>query len=398
MQLKKFKGISVKISDLRSKPSIIYGVLIVLAVLGVLIRYGVAFLGHNYDMESWKIVANLINEGKNVYAHTWRYPYAPIWCYVLAMLDVIGAHLPHPYLDFRHLVSLFLSFVDVGIFVILVRNKRFLASAIFILSPISILITGYHSQFDNLAIFVALLGASILKYNEGGDGVMATKHVVLFSLFLALSITIKHVFIFFPIWMAFKSKKWTHRILFLCIPYALFLASFIPFWADASGNIIQWVFLYRSFHNGVFYELFVPKIVQILISRQTFFYLALIAMAFVYRRQKVFDSVIYYCAVILIFSSAIANQYLAIPVVFTALHPNPFNILYNIVGGLFLLVHKFGLHMETLQGLPVFRHLVAYGYEILITLLLLGWLTSITPIRQKVSALRNLIRRPKVVS
>jgi hypothetical protein len=377
----------------RSNPVRLSLLVAFLAVLGVLARYYMAFLGHNYDLESWQIVAKLVNEGKNVYVHTWRYPYAPLWCYILSFLDIMAGHLPHPYFDFRHLVALFLSLMDVGIFIILFRKRGLLASLFFLFSPVSVLITGYHSQFDNLAILVALLGALILERGERGAEGLSLVEAFCFAFILALSLTIKHVFIFFPIWMALRSGKFSHRALFVTVPYVIFLASFIPFWAEGSGYIIHRVFLYRSFDNGVFYELFVPKIVHLLISRQGFFYIMLGAMAVVHRRKEAFESMIYYCAVILIFSSAIANQYLAIPLIFLAVKRNSFGIAYNIAGGMFLLVHKFGLNMDSLRGFPVFQQIHGYGYEILITLLLLAWLTSFKGVQSKVSAITDQIFR-----
>jgi len=45
----------------------------------------------------------------------------------------------------------FLSLVDLGIFFVLWKKFGRPAAALFFLNPISVIITGYQSQFDNLA-------------------------------------------------------------------------------------------------------------------------------------------------------------------------------------------------------------------------------------------------------
>ncbi len=41
--------------------------------------HDVSSLGHTYDFDSYRLVANAITYGKNVYAWTPRYNYGPVW-------------------------------------------------------------------------------------------------------------------------------------------------------------------------------------------------------------------------------------------------------------------------------------------------------------------------------
>ena len=58
---------------------------------GLLLRILMAILGHNFDLESYEIVADIILEGKSVYANTTRYNYGPIWAYILAALKLLAS-------------------------------------------------------------------------------------------------------------------------------------------------------------------------------------------------------------------------------------------------------------------------------------------------------------------
>lgn len=359
-----------------------YFLFIIIILLAICIRYQISFRGYNPDVVSYQIVSNLINEGKNVYANTNRYNYGPIWFYILSIIDQISTLFNSNYLSFRHLIALFLAFVDVGISLVLIYYKRPKAAIFFLFSPISIIITGYHSQFSNLAILIALSSSLILKKFKHVDDVCWTR-LIFFCLLLAVSLIVKHVFIFFPVWLFFKSKRWDRRLALLTIPIGIFIVSFIPYCWDkgAIAGIIRNVITYSSWNNAPFYSLFIPNIFKIFISPKVFFFISMIITGFFYRKKNVFESMIFYCVALLIFSSAVANQYLAIPIIFTSLYVNFFTILYNILGFIFLAMDWAGLHIKILWEVPLFRYIGLYGYYILITILFLGWITSIDKIR-----------------
>src|SRR3990172_7804576 len=134
----------------------------VVVAVGIGLRLSVMTLGHNVDFDSFLIVARLMHLGSNVYANTARYNYGPIWFNLLYIVDSIAYHIsPNHELIFRYTLVSFLSLVDAGIALILQRKVNLTTAVVFMLNPISIIITGYHNQFDNLAVFLGLLSVII---------------------------------------------------------------------------------------------------------------------------------------------------------------------------------------------------------------------------------------------
>jgi len=179
-------------------------------------------LGHNYDMESWYVVADISWHGGNVYAETDRYNYGPVWSLILQALDLLAGH-RHEVL--RYLIAGFLSLADLGIFLLLCRLVNPLAGVLFFLNPVSILISGYHSQFDNVAILLGLWSVQLL-----GDDFSRpmNRRKLLGLLVLSLSLMTKHLLFAFPLWLAVKQKGLAQKAIVLLLPVLCFLLSFAP--------------------------------------------------------------------------------------------------------------------------------------------------------------------------
>lgn len=347
-------------------------------IIGVALRIIVSLRGHNFDFQSYLIVADLMDRGLNVYANTARYNYGPIWFYILKVLYHLASN---DEIIFRYLLIIFLSSVDLGIFFILRKKYGNLAGLLFFLNPISIIITGYHNQFDNLAILLGLL--SILFISDNWDEPIHG-HKLIGLLLLGLSITTKHILFIFPIWLAIKQKGLFQKLSTMFIPVAIFIFSFLPFWAEGKNGIIQNVFLYKSFNNLPFYWLFVPSSVQKLTPRLLWI-IILVLTPFLLRKHKLIDYFLYYSAIMVATSPAIANQYLAIAVPFASVFINPFTILYNVVGTFFLLSTSTGLHYT----LPITIN-QTQSYNLLIFVLTFGIVFSLWK-DQLIKTAKNLI-------
>lgn len=128
-------------------------------VAGLAARLLVATCGHDYDMDSWQIVAGIADRGDNVYASTDRYNFAPGWFHILHGLNLLAGHNP---VVFRYVVAGFLGLADAGIFFFLWRRSGRLAACWFLLNPISIIITGYQCNFDNVAILLGLVAVGLM--------------------------------------------------------------------------------------------------------------------------------------------------------------------------------------------------------------------------------------------
>ena len=317
------------------------GFLLLVVIAGFAARLLIATRGHNYDLESYQVVSGIVDQGGNVYASTDRYNYGPVWFNILHGLHLLSGHNETV---FRYLISGFLSLVDVGIFLVLWRQYGKAAAAYFFLNPISIIISGYHSQFDNLAILLGLWSVLLMK-DEFDQPIGRRKLWGL--LVLGLSLTTKHVLFAFPFWLAVKQRGLLQKLGVILIPVSIFVLSFVPYWPAGGQGIVQNVFHYKSAHHDYyyFYRLFVPPFVQMLLDSQTLWFFLLALFAFFCKQKNALESLLFYTAVLVATSPATTNQYLAIPVPFVATHVNPFTVMYTATGLLHLLLDYDGLHL-----------------------------------------------------
>jgi hypothetical protein len=299
-----------------------WGFLIIIA-LGLDLRMGAAIFGHNYDMESWYIVADIMRHGGNVYAETGRYNYGPVWFLVLHVLDVLAAH-RHEVL--RYLIAGVLSLADLGIFLVLCRQAGRLAAVLFLLNPVSILISGYYGQFDNVAILLGLW--SMLLFGDDFQAPLSRRKFF-GLLLLGLSLMTKHLLFFFPVWLAVKQKGLGRKIIIIFVPSACFLLGFVPFWAGSHHGIIENVFDYQSYPGGFFYTSFIPRCIQFYCDSRTVWYGLLFLFAFICRTRNSFESLLIYTGVLVAFSPASTNQYLAIPIALASVFPSVFFFIYT---------------------------------------------------------------------
>ncbi|HNR46792.1 MAG TPA: hypothetical protein PKO03_06955 [Anaerolineaceae bacterium] len=324
--------------------------LIILAV-GLVGRILLSYLGHNFDFQSFWLVGEIAGKFQNVYVETDRYNYGPIWFSLLFIFRKVADFAPGSETSvFRWQIVLVLSLVDVGIFQLLRKKMSLKGAALYFLNPVVMLISGYHNQFDNFAILMAI-GSSLLLDRFLTQGTIRSLFVGL--ILLGLSITTKHVFIFFPIWIAVKlisRRNWKIAGIGLCVPIGIFLISFLPFVSNGGlGEIIHNVFLYQSAGNGPFLRLVVPDIIKHISSPTIWLAGIMTLCGYLLRKFDFWKLSLVYLAVLVIFSPAIANQYLAIPTAFIACFPNPFLIIYSLWCSFIIVGNKDGLHLDTLQ-------------------------------------------------
>ena len=142
-----------------------------------------------------KAAGHVLDVSWNPYLAPRLYPYPPLWIWVEAgsewLARATGA-------SFAVLVKLPVLLADVGIVVLLARwaaspHGAERAAWLFALHPVSILVTGFHGQFDSVMLFFVLLS---LRFEQSGhldksalslSGAVATKSfpILLVPLFLA---------------------------------------------------------------------------------------------------------------------------------------------------------------------------------------------------------------------
>jgi hypothetical protein len=316
-----------------------------LAILaaGIAARFYVATLGHDFDFNTWLMIARLPSHGAGVYATT-LYNFAPGWLCILRGLYLLSGHDP---VVFRYAVAGFLAFADAGIFFILWRKFGRLAGGWFFLNPISTIVSGYQNNFDNLGILFALLAALLIRDDFEKP---LTRQKIFGLALLGFSLVLKHVFFAFPFWLAVKQRGLVQKCLVIVIPIAIFLASFAPFWPASQGDIIINVFHYRSHTTEFFYRMFVPGLVQYMFGSLAIWLFLMVLFAFIYRQKSTLETALLYTCVLVATAPASINEYIAIPMAFVATHLNVFTILYTFVATLHELVDCNGLHLSSLSA------------------------------------------------
>jgi len=341
----------------------------IILLAGIVLRIAAATRGYNFDVDSYRIVAGIMARGGNVYAETARYNYGPVWFNILHLLDLIQPFGGEHPLDLRMKVAGFLTLVDIGLFLFLLRRYGLAIAALFFLNPVSILITGYHSQFDNLAVFVGLLSVAAYDRNKGARGFWIC------LLGLGLSLSIKHLLFIFPAWLAMKEANWRRKLLAVAVPYAIFLGAFLPYQAEGRWGIIGNVFFYKSFANAPFWSLTVPAAFYAAIPMIILFCGSLLLIGFYTQRRSPLESLHIYLIALVTFSSAIANQYLAIPIPSISVNWNWAYAAYSVVSTAYLAVEKNGLHLAVVRDLIGWQG--GNGFRLLVALLAVGLLIQL---------------------
>lgn len=311
---------------------------IIIVCIGIILRFLVSCIGHNYDFESWTIVGKIVSTGGNVYNETERYNYSPFFSIILGFFNSMSFG---NLIIFRFLIIGLLTLADIGISYILYKKYGLYIAILFFLNPISIIITGYHNQFDTLAIFFGLVAITyISKTNYTLEKSTIKEGIIIPILFLSLSLITKHLLFIFPIWILINSSiSIRNRFLFASIPVLIFLLSFTPYIADGYKGIIANVFKYESENNF-------PLLLNFNLLQKHFkpiFILLVLLMGFLFRKRILDNSFYLYLISIVCFSSAIVNQYMAIPLLAVCIIGGRLKYLYIIILSAFLILHRAGL-------------------------------------------------------
>jgi hypothetical protein len=315
-----------------------------ISLLSIAAKMTVATMGHNFDVDSWKVVTGILEQGGSVYAGTDRWPYGPALFPALAGLDWI-AHFLHPTSGadihmlgpntgeaFHIIMAAFLATIDVFIALALVMGYSYSSAMFFLLNPISLVISGFHSQVDNVAVFAALLAWLPIR-----NGKPNTSRWLASSVLLGLSLTIKHSFFFFPIWLVFWRPLGNLRIrlTYAVITYGLFSLSFLPWLAEGASRagIMHNVVGYRSLYGNSLLGLVTEWFISIR-SLDIFFAWLPLMTAFkglwagsvvlmgiaVALKSKLSDLLPVYLMALFGLNIAVGDQYLAIPMIAAAIY------------------------------------------------------------------------------
>jgi hypothetical protein len=292
---------------------------IVLFGFALLLRVLMAALGHNFDLESYEIVADIVINGDSVYANTTRYNYGPIWAYLLAFLKLLASIGSYNQKLFHELIVICLFIAEVFLYRgIYKQTKNNLLILLLLFNPISIVIIGHHSQFDILAICMAYYAYLYIKNKKYNTAI----------LLLGISYSIKHIMVFFPLMLLFNQEiLLKERVKLLTIPALIFVLSFMPFYNDFEA-IKTNVLSYQFNNNQTFLKHLLDLAIPGFITKMGFFKLLPIFTGYKFIWLLIFPSIAYYAykwkntdifnlylLCIVATSLAISEQYFLIPLI-----------------------------------------------------------------------------------
>lgn len=325
----------------------------IVVAIGVVLRFIIIAIGHNFDFDSYMIVGEIVKNGGNVYAETSRYNYGPLFFLVQGLLYSISSIFEGTSrnLCYRLLIVTFLTVADLGLMFYVKFRTNNLWAAVFFLNPVSIIITGFHNQFDNWAVLLAFIGVYyLMRGDQLEERHRWTKYDTLGISFLSLSLIMKHILFAFPIWLLFSKKiEWKKKIVYCFLPPILFLLSFLPFIKLGWKGILTNVFLYKSFNNfpllGVgIIKYFVPSFTGLRFGI-VLFGIFMIILGWLVKEEEVDKLILLYFVSLVCFSSAITNQYIAIPMSAVIILMKEKSFVYSIMGGIYLVMVSNGLRL-----------------------------------------------------
>lgn len=311
-----------------------YITFLAIIIAGTAIRLYLAFCFYgNYDMESYDIVSDLVVHGQNVYNETARYNYSPIWFNILGILKVVSSGQP-----FHFAVRAFLTCIDLLILLVLVSIARLqkisyegliAVGLLFYLNPVSYLITGYHGQFDNLALLFILIGMYLILTNKNKSLILILTSWLAFS----TGLIIKHIVLgHYLTGINNLVKKNFYRLLAMMATLVLFLLSFLPYWATGSEGIIRNVFLY-----GAIPKMYgVSSVVNLPILKYVFI-AGLCLYPFFIDDRDLITQFLLVSLFFLAFTTGMGIQFFILPVAFGALRQSWWFFLYSFTATVVLL-------------------------------------------------------------
>lgn len=348
-----------------------YTVLAVVIVIGIVGRMWAQSKPGNFDFNVWLTASTLTVEGVNPYTLN-QFNYGPTWLGLITGMQYMSPNTE----AFRLSIAIFLTLVDIGIFLVLVYKRYALAAIVFFLSPITIAISGQHQQIDNIAILITLV-AVLWASKSRSIKVMGSDWVAV--LLLGLGLSVKHVFLLFPVWLAIRPGPVRKRLFYLLVPYLIFGLSLLGPFLTARETVIGSMVQYSGANNSPVLYFLVPDQLMVWISDtqipKIFFFIALTGVAYLFRRVNLFEYALVYTISAVVFSWAIVNQYLAVPMAGIAVWMNVGFLVWLVLSSIYLWGDVNSINFPVLNQLQ--PHMLL-EYDVvakdLFPWILLGWL------------------------
>lgn len=306
-----------------------------------------ALLSPNWDTDAYAAVVRALDSGGTLYRDTTRYNYSPAWALTLRVLARIAGEGAIP---FERVVGAFLLLVDSITAWLLFRVSRDVlarppeASAavaiLFLANPVSVFVTGFHAQFDGIAIAFLILALWLEGRSRAQPAASAAA--------LAGSLLSKHVTAFHPIVFLRRHGGEGRRLglPLVLLSYGVFFASFLPYW-NVRGAVLEKVIGYRSLAEDYGTSMLrrMPGIPHW--APSALFFAAAILAALRLRRLEPVRASLLLFLVLLIFAPGIAEYYFVWPIALGSLFGGAGYAVFTLVVSAFFLGSPDGL------GLPL---------------------------------------------
>lgn len=218
-------------------------------LVSVLVKLMIAavFYG-NTDMIYWEQHVRLLKEGGSLYVSGRAiYPYTPLWAWIIFGVDHIAV-LFHLSFFFAERVLIIVADVVMATLLYTILKRRaggeraaLTNTAYFALNPVSVLISGYHGQFDNIVFSFVLL----IILLESRRVMSPWLNYVLLGLANALKQVIAVVLPFF----FFAAKNLKQRLLLVVTVVAAFIAPFVYDLLRTPRQVLDNITAYNSWYN-----------------------------------------------------------------------------------------------------------------------------------------------------
>lgn len=344
---------------------------LICAAAAVVARLWAQTLPGNYDFHLWDLSSTAVLDGRDPYA-LYGYNYPPMWLAVIAGVKAVTSDQA----QFRLGVSLILCAVDIAISLLLVKRGYLLPACIFLLSPITIAISGQHQQIDAMAIALAFT-ALFLAGRQPTDRIRPADLAAM--ALLGLSLSVKEVFLILPIWIAMRSGSWQRRVLYLVVPYVIVAACLATAMLRYSTHeVVHYVLFHSGANNSPLVWTFVPsQFAPWFLSHsggKVVFLVLLVAAGWYFRRLPLFETGLVYTVTAVLLSWAVVNQYLAIPMAGVAVYLNAGLLMWLVLASVYLLGSSEVLHVWGFRDIQP-NLLLEYNVVVrdLFPWLLIGW-------------------------
>ena len=288
-------------------------------IIGLAFRFLVLRVTGNVDFDNFYRTASLASEGKNIYANMTAYNYGALFSIILGKVYTAAAYLGGSVLTYKILHVGVLSVTDFLIAKLVEKKAGTLWGILFFLNPISMIVDSYHTQFDNIAVMFGAYGVFCLESSAEDD--RFSLRDILGVILLSLSLITKHIMYAFPVYVLFSTRiKTRKKLLYALVPPLLFLASFLPYWAEGAEGIIRNVFMYRSFGNFPLFAVgLMPHYAPVSYANSSTnlflsaFVVLMTASAYLFRHERIFPLFLVYTIAVVSFTSGASGQQLVIP-------------------------------------------------------------------------------------